>query len=92
MTLPFLLFALLIALLFGAVYHLLRGGGIWRLMFYLFLSVVGFAVGHFAGRWIGWILLPLGAFDLGAASLGSLALLVAGDWLSRIEAKPESKV
>lgn len=92
MTLPFLLFALLIALFYGVMYHLLRDGGIWRLMFYLFLSIVGFAVGHFAGRWVGWVLLPMGAFDLGAASLGSLALLVTGDWLSRIEAKPESKV
>jgi hypothetical protein len=92
MTLPSILFALLIALLYGALYHLFRGGGFWRLIFYLGLSVIGFALGYLVGYWSGWVLIPLGAIDLGATSIGSLIFLVGGDWLSRIEAKPESKV
>lgn len=90
MSLPSLLFALLIAFLYGAVYHLIRGGRFWRLIFYLGLSVLGFAVGHLIGLWQGWILFPLGSLNVGMSSLGSLIILVIGDWLSRIEAKQES--
>jgi hypothetical protein len=88
MTLPTLLFALLIALLYGALYHLLRGGGFWRLLLYLGLSVLGFAAGHLVGLWRGWIFLPLGSLNLGASSAGSIIILVIGDWLSRIESNP----
>ncbi len=92
MTLPSLLFALVIALLYGALYHLIRGGGFWRLLLYLGLSVVGFAIGHFIGIWRGWIYIPLGSLNLGLSSIGSLSILVIGDWLSRIEVEQESKV
>ncbi|HQV94407.1 MAG TPA: hypothetical protein PLF41_08080 [Anaerolineales bacterium] len=92
MTLPFLLFALLIALLLGSLYHLIRGGGFWRFVLYLGLSVLGFAVGHLVGLWQGWILFPLGSLNVGMSSLGSLIILVIGDWLSRIEPNGESTV
>ena len=87
MTLPTILFALIVALLYGALYHLLRGGGFWRLFFYLGLSVLGFAIGHLVGLWRGWVFAPLGSLNLGISSVGSLVVLVLGDWLSRIEAK-----
>lgn len=83
MTLPSLLFALLIALLYGALYHLLRGGGFWRLIFFLVLSVLGFAAGHLVGLWRGWIFLPLGSLNLGMSTIGSILFLFLGDWLSR---------
>jgi len=92
MTLPSSLFALLVAFLYGVLYHLVRGGGFWRLIFDLGLSVLGFALGYLVGLWSGWILVPLGPIDLGSTSIGSLIFLVGGDWLSRIEAKKESKV
>lgn len=87
MTLSTLLFALLISLLYGAVYHLLRNGGFWRLVLYLVLSVVGFVLGHLIGFWRGWNFFPLGSLNLGMSSIGSLIILVIGDWLSRIESK-----
>lgn len=92
MTLPALLFALLIALLYGALYHLVRDGGFWRLLLYLILSLVGFALGHLIGVWRGWIWIPLGAVNLGPSSVGSLLILLLGDWLSRIEAASEGRV
>ena len=49
MTLPALLFALLVALFYGALYHLLRDGGFWRLLLYLSLSILGFVLGHLIG-------------------------------------------
>ena len=87
MTSPALLFALLVALFYGALYHLIRGGGFWRLLFYFSLSIAGFILGHLIGFWREWTFLPLGALNLGLSSLGSFVLLVLGDWLSRIEAR-----
>ena len=92
MTVPSILFALLIAFLYGAVYHLIRGGGFWRLIYYLGLSALGFAVGHFVGLWRGWLIFPMGSLNVGLSSIGSLIILVIGDWLSRIEVKGESTV
>ena len=92
MTLPSLLFALLVALFYGAMYHLIRGGNFWRLFLYFSLSICGFAVGHFIGIWRGWIFIPFGSLNLGLSSLGSVILLVFGDWLSRIEVEEGSKV
>ena len=87
MTLPTLLFGLLVALLYGAIYHLLRGGGFWRLLLFFSLSISGFIIGHWIGIWRQWTFIPLGALNLGLSTLGSFTLLVVGDWLSRIEAK-----
>ncbi len=87
LTLPALLLAVMIAVLYGALYHLLRGGGAGRLLMYLVLSVLGFAAGHVIGAWRGWVFLPLGLLNLGMSSAGSLVFLVLGDWFSRFETK-----
>jgi hypothetical protein len=92
MTVPALLVALLFVLLYGALYHLLRDGGIGHLLLYLGLSAIGFGVGHLVSLWLRWDFIPLGQINLGISSIGSLIILVIGDWLSRIEASPESKV
>ena len=92
MTLPSFLFALLIALLYGTLYHLIRGGGFWRFILYLFLSVFGFALGHLIGLWRGWVLIPIGSINLGISSIGSWLVLLFGDWLTHIEADGQSKV
>ena len=84
MTLPTLLLALLIALLYGALYHLMRGGGFWWLVLYLGLSLIGFFVGHLIGVWRGCFFFPLGMLNLGMCSLGSLFFLLFGDWLIRL--------
>ncbi|MGZ9166103.1 MAG: hypothetical protein ACXW4U_13095 [Anaerolineales bacterium] len=86
MTLPTILLGLLIALLYGAVYHLIRGGSFWRLLLYLGLSVLGFTAGHIVGLWRGWMLIPLGSLNLGLSSIGSMVILILGDWLGHIEA------
>jgi hypothetical protein len=87
MTLPTLLFAILIALFYGAVFHLIRGGGFWRLVLFFGLSVLGFAMGHLIGLWRGWTFIPLGSLNFGLSSLGSVMVLILGDWLSRVEAR-----
>ena len=92
MSLPTLLFALLITLLYGAIYHLIRGGGPWRLILYFSLSILGFVIGHLIGLWRGWVFIPLGSLNLGLSSLGSIFVLLLGDWLSRMDGKGRRKV
>jgi len=92
MTIPALLVALLFVLLYGAIYHLLRGGGIGHLLLYFGLSALGFGAGHFVGLWLRWDFMPVGQIKLGLSSVGSLIFLIVGDWLSRIKAPTESKV
>jgi hypothetical protein len=92
MTIPLLLFALLIALLCGAVFHILRGGSGWRLLLYFGLSALGFSVGQGISVWRGWHLLMFGALDIGMGVIGSLVFLALGDWLSRIETDNKSSV
>ena len=85
MTLPTLLFALLVALFYGALYHLIRGGGFWRLILCFILSTFGFVAGHLIGLWRGWVFIPLGSLNFGLSSIGSILVLMFGDWLSRVE-------
>ena len=92
MTLPTLLLALLITLLCGALFHILRGGSGWRLLLYLGLSTLGFALGQWISMWRGWNLFMFGALDIGMGVIGSVAILMLGEWLSRIEVQKESGV
>jgi len=92
MTFPAILFSLLIALLYGAIYHLIRDGGFWRLILYCLLSIFGFAIGYLVGLWRGWVWIPLGTINFGVCTVGSLIFLLVGDWLSRFEVSLESKV
>jgi hypothetical protein len=83
---------LLIALFYGALYHLVRGGGFWRLVLFLFLGVLGFTLGHLVGLWRGWVWIPLGSINLGVSTVGSFVLLLLGDWLTGFETGQQSKV
>ena len=85
MTFPALLFGLVVAMFYGAFYHLIRDGGFWRLILYFGLSIFGFVMGHLIGLWRGWIFLPLGSLNFGLSTLGSVIILLLGDWLSRVE-------
>jgi hypothetical protein len=90
-TLSTLLFALLIALFLGALYHLLRGGGAGHLLAYLFMSVLGFVVGHLVGIWRGWVFFPIGPFNVGMEAAGSLAFLALADWLLHLKPSGENQ-
>lgn len=87
MTLPSLLFALVLASLCGMLFHLLRGGNGWRLLLDFGLSALGFALGQLISAWRGWNLIPFGTLDLALGVFGSIIVLLIGDWLGRFEAK-----
>lgn len=86
MTLPALLFGWLTASLIASLYHLVRGGAGWRLLFYLALSWAGFAAGQWLGGWLGVGFFSVGPLNMGPAALGSLILIALGDWLSHQQA------
>jgi hypothetical protein len=90
-TLPTLTIALLIALLCGALYHLVRDGGGWYFLFYCVLSMLGFAAGQGVSAWRGWIVLQFGMLDVGMGVIGSFIFLVIGEWLSKIDVKNENE-
>lgn len=92
MTLPAILFGLVVSFLAGALFHTLRGGGGWRLLLHLGLGAAGFALGQAVGIWFGFILLKFGVLDIGMGVIGSLILLGVGDWLSRIKPVDKSGV
>jgi len=86
-TFPTVLFTLVIASLYGSVYHLIRNGGPWKLLLYVLYSWVGFWLGHIFGAWLDLHFLRLGPLNLGFSTLGSFLVLFLGDWFSTV-AKP----
>jgi hypothetical protein len=75
MTIPALLFGFISASLYGALFHLVRGGRPARLFLFMALSWLGFALGHIIGNWYGWLLFHIGPLNFGAATIGSILLL-----------------
>ena len=85
MTFPSILIGIVISSLYGAVFHLIRNGGLGRLILYLILAWIGFWLGHLVAIRFGWSLLAYGPLQLGAATLGAAATLFLGHWLSQVE-------
>ncbi len=85
MTIPGLLFGILISTLYGAAFHLWRGGGFGRLVLYLILGWAGFWIGHILGNLMHWSFASVGPLNFGVATLSSLVFLGIGHWLSQVE-------
>ena len=82
MTIPSLIFGVLVASAYACIFHLLRGGNIFELFVYIIVSNAGF----FFGNWIGWLIgrlvVPIGVISFTWASLFSLGLLLLAGALS----------
>jgi hypothetical protein len=85
MTIPALLFGIVISTLYGAAFHLWRGGNSGRLILYLILGWVGFWIGHIAGNLFNWTFGSIGQLRLGMATISSLIFLSVGYWLSLVQ-------
>lgn len=82
MTLPAILLGLVIALVIGFLFHILRGGMGLRLLLYLGLSILGFALGQWFSMAFGWSLYKVGALEVPLGVTGSILTLILGDWLN----------
>jgi len=87
---PTLLLGFLISTLYGAAFHLWRGGGIGRLIFYLILAWCGFWAGQLLASQLGLTLWSVGSLHLGIATFFSLLFLAVGYWLSLLDKEKRS--
>ena len=84
MTLPTILFGILLSSAYGAAYHVFRGGSIRWLTFFLLLAWAGFWGGDLLGWQMRWTFASVGELNVGIGTLGAAVFLLAGDFLSRI--------
>ena len=91
MTLPAFLFGVLFSTLFGAVFHLITGGSLGRMIILIFFSWIGFWVGHVLGTSMGWTFWSLGPLHMGMAAVGSLVFIGIGFWLSLLRPSSQAK-
>lgn len=83
MTIPALILGIILSSLYGAAFHLWRGGSLGRLILYLILSWAGFWIGQFLATRLGFSFVNVGPLHLGIATIGSILFLVIGYWLSQ---------
>ena len=85
MSIPTLILGLILSTLYGALFHLWRGGNSGRLLLYIILAWIGFWVGQFIGNMLNLSFDTLGQLHIGASTLCSLILLFVGYWLSLVQ-------
>jgi ABC-type Na+ efflux pump permease subunit len=85
MTLPALVFGVLLAALYAAIFHFWKADSLKRLLLYLLLSEVGFWGGHTLASVLNWVFASVGPLHAGLATLGSALFLFVGRWLSQVE-------
>ena len=90
MTIPAFILGCVLAFIFGAVYHLVRGGSLGRLILYLIVSGFTFWFGHLVANITEITFLSLGPIRTGLATLFSIAGLVGADWLSAVDTQESS--
>ncbi len=82
MTTPAYLLAVILPTLYGALFHLIRGGDARRLLLYLATSWVGFIIGHNLSPLVQAHIYAIGPLNAGMATLGSALALLVADWLA----------
>ncbi|HPH97255.1 MAG TPA: hypothetical protein PKW33_15170 [Anaerolineaceae bacterium] len=85
MTIPSAILGFFISTLYGALFHLWKDGGLFRLVFFTVLSWLGFWAGHFSAEVLKISLMDIGPLHLGMATLGSAVFLGLGHWLSLVK-------
>jgi hypothetical protein len=85
MTLPAILFGIVLSSVYGTAFHFWKGGSLSKLFLYVILAWLGFWIGNYIGGLIGWSFAAVGPLNTGLATLGSALFLFVGDWLGRIE-------
>jgi hypothetical protein len=84
MTVPAVLFGILVSTFAGAAFHLWKNGGIARLFLYILLAWIGFWVGHILGQTLHWTFFSVGPLRFGTAILGCALVLGVGYWFSLV--------
>ena len=85
MTIQSFLLGVVLSTLYGAGFHLWKGGSFGRLALYIILGWVGFWAGHLIAGALGWTFDRIGSLHVGAATVLSFFFLGVGYWLSLVE-------
>jgi uncharacterized membrane protein YjjP (DUF1212 family) len=88
---PTLFFTFILATLTGAVFHVIFGGGGRRLLLYLFMAWIGFAIGQGVGTALDSDIFNIGTLRAASAVIGGLVALIVTRFLSgvpRVEGRP----
>jgi uncharacterized membrane protein YeaQ/YmgE (transglycosylase-associated protein family) len=89
MSIPALFLGLILSTLYGALFHLWRGGNAGRLLLYLLLSWIGFWLGQLVGSLLHISFDLIGQLHILTSTLGSLVFLAIGYWLSLVQSEPK---
>ncbi len=82
MSYPAILFAFIWATILGAAFHLWRGGSAGKRVLFLVLSWFGFAAGQWAATNFHWGFDLYGQIHVLFGSVGSVLMLIIGNFLS----------
>lgn len=85
MTIPSFVLGFLLATLYGALFHLWRGGGPGKLMLFIVLGWIGFWGGHVIANIFSISISAYGPLKVGMATIGSIIVMLLGYWLSKFE-------
>jgi len=85
MSIPTIFLGLILSTLYGALFHLWRGGNAGRVLLYLILSWIGFWLGQLIGNYFNLSFDILGQLHIVIATLGSMIFLAVGYWLSLVQ-------
>ena len=83
MTFPAILFSIIMASLYGSIFHIIKGGNLFTLFIYVLVSNIGFFGGQYLAGLIGISLFPLGTINFGVGTISSIGILLIGGWVSR---------
>jgi hypothetical protein len=85
MSIPTLILGFILSTLYGALFHLWRGGNAGRLLLYIILAWIGFWVGQLIGNMLNLTFDTIGQLHIVASTLCSFILLFVGYWLSLVQ-------
>jgi hypothetical protein len=89
MPTPAVILGFILATLYGAVFHLIMGGELRRMAFFLLASWLGFALGQLFGTLGGFKLLSIGQINTFSATLGAWLALLAAHFLTNAPKRQE---
>ena len=83
MPVPTIVFGVLLSTLYGAIYHLIRGGTTKMMLLFLLLAWAGFWLGDTLGWYMGWSFASVGNLNTGMGSILSFAFMLIVDLVMR---------
>jgi hypothetical protein len=84
MPIPTIVFGILLSTLYGAIYHLLRGGNTKTMLILILLAWIGFWLGDTLGWYMGWSFAGVGNLNAGMGTVLSLTFMLIGDLVMRL--------